>query len=564
MSENVNENESIQVEKDNLQQIKKTNKMMITPNTRWGILIICIAAIASGSSVYLAMHSQLIWEAMNYPYAIAFVFSVPAAIFLILLIVRFFDVIRQFLQIKFDQIKEDKRSMWFELVIVCFILVSMIEAGTFFADLIKNQFFGYFTIFALDVTAVQFMQSRKKALIHNDDKKAFIYMAGVLITALPSMFGNIYNSVLNFDLSVKHEPVWMVGIAPFAGVLFPLLIVFLAYTVDADVSKKDVVERYKDEQKIRIDLLEAQKNSESKIIEIREQLAVLKQRDSFLRSIFFPKNKITYLAELVQSKVEKKLQQEMNTNLSVEVNKIVDARTIQPSSELTAFQSDLSSLKSTYVSQRELQEKIAEVELKMETFTRAFVQWKQTLPSVIETKVQETQVPQDQFEITAERVFMRLIPNVTGELQKRIETIQQPQIPEQAVSVNRVEEIEQEIHKQNEQIQAEEIIEEVEEWKVSRVSAKDAKYKSDVGQCQIGQYTFARLNIAAEALKSKKITQQILQDIYDQQLLPSGWFKIIEVRGWGGKINDHIVMVIYPDVAKIQKGVLERMKLIKK
>lgn len=492
-------------------QRKKLFKLAF--QTKWAILTIILTSIASGGSFYVALHPELIWEAANYPYAIAFLAAIPVTIFAIGLVINFSTAIKQFLTIQIDRFKEDKRSLWFEFVIICFIAVSMIEAGPFFAALIKNDFFGYFTIFAIDVTAVQFMQSRKKALIHSDDKKAFLYMVGVVVTALPSMFGNVYNSILNFNLSTTHEPLWMVGIAPTVGVIFPTLIIFLAYTVDADINKKGIVDRYTETENVRIQLLEAQEKSLSRQVEIRERLALLQQRQAFWKNMFFTKNKMKLTAEIVTNQLQTRVDDILNTQLETSVQKAIDSKLQTNNQQLITLQQQVQQLPDQVAEKHRLmQQTLAEYDRQLADVINLIEElrsFKQAIPDLIEEKMQA---------------------------QLKFVTIQEEK-PKQLPSPKKatVEEIKKE---------------EEEKWIVKRLTAREAGYTKSEPRCTIGSFTFVEFPEAVASWDNSKITVDTLKKAYEDHLIESKYFRIVVTSGWG-KDKDNVVVLLHPEVKKL-------------
>lgn len=546
--------------------VQKRNFRTLALESKFAAITIFFTAIATGFAVYLAFHPELIWSAMNYPYAIGFVIAIPVSIFLLLLALRFLSTIKQFLQIQLERIKEDRKSYFFNFVIACFILVSCIESGTFFGSSIHNIVFGYATVLVIDMCAVQLMRSRKLALMHSDEKKANWYMFGVFVTAAVSGFANAYSSINNFDLPKGKVPLWMANSAPWVGVIFPMLIIFLAYTVDADLNNKGVVEKFEDEQEIKIKLLEAQERALTKQIEVKERLLMLMQRQSVFKYIFFTENKLKRVANLVQANIISQLQTETKQFLSAEIAKIViPAQTYDDSmlkDRTRIIEANFVKLQEEYRDKQDLlEEKIHEYDEKLLRITTALTQWKQNLPQVIEAKIQELHDMQ-QYELVAERVFKRLIPE---ELESVI------QIPQKVTVTEEVEEIDQEVRTnmqeveeaQEEQEQQQQN-EEQEEWNVARLTAKAAGYKASAKQCTIGVVRFAKFDMAATIFTSSKITEQALQAIYNQKLIPAKYFKVIEVRGFGPTKNDHVVIAVSPDTAQIQKMLLEQIKILKK
>lgn len=490
--------------------------------TKWAILTIFVTAIASGGSFYIALHPELIWEAMNYPYAIAFLAAIPVTVFALGLVINFSTAIRGYVHIQLERYREDKRSLWFEFVIICFIAVSMIEAGPFFAALIKNDFFGYFTIFAIDVTAVQFMQSRKKALIHSDSKKAFLYMVGVVVTALPSMFGNVYNSILNFNLATTHEPLWMVGIAPTVGVIFPTLIIFLAYTVDADINKKGIVDRYTDTENIRIQLLEAQERSLTRQAEIRERLALLQQRKSLFSNIFFTQNKLLLVRDMVVTHLQPQVDMQVQQCIDTSFEKMMTEKTQHHSKEMQQLKQEMYQLPERVLAQqKELALKIQEVD----ALLQELIELRENVPGLIDARVQELQP-----ELIAQQVFLKMIPGVKEDVQKQITAAIPPQTTITEVT-----------HSEEPSSN---------EWNVAKVKAKQVGFTMKNPIATIQEFTFATFAEAANWMEDEKLTTELLKKAYAEHLIPSKYFRIIITEAFG-KQGEHPVILLHPGVKKL-------------
>lgn len=350
-------------------------------NSKWAIITVLVTSLLSGFSFYVALHPNLIWEAANYPYAILFLAAIPATIFVISLVINFSKAIKEYLKIQIDKLRESRQSAWFNFAIVCFILVSMAESGTFFGSLIKNLYFGYFVVLTVDICAVQFMDARKKALMHSDETKASRYMIGVWFTVIISAFANAYSSLLNFDLpkDTVRIPEWMGHAAPYIGVIFPLLIVFLAYTVDAELSSKDVVTRYEDQEDIRIRLLEAQERAFTKQFEIKSRIALIAQKQSIFKNIFFTKNKMLQVADLVVEKLQTDLDEKIQLCLSTTTQKLLEEQT----QLIENFRQEFYHLPDRIVSQEKL---IEEKILQVNNFLQDIDNLKQQVQSIEEPK----------------------------------------------------------------------------------------------------------------------------------------------------------------------------------
>jgi hypothetical protein len=258
---------------------------------------------------YLLTHPQYIALGMNNPYAVAFVLSLPVAAFAIKLVINFFSVIEQWIRLQFEKARGSKKGWFFELVICVFMFVSICEAGPFFNDIQHNMLagaLGYITVLAFDLIAVVCIDSRRKELAKGGTK-AGIYLMGVIICALVSMTANLYSALQNFHVPADPTiPSLLKSIAPYVGIMFPVMIVFLAFSRDADIEVDDA-ETYRKQQQKRVDFLVVRREILAVVTREMEQIGLLQQREFILKSILFTRKKMNLVVEIVTGKVEQEI-----------------------------------------------------------------------------------------------------------------------------------------------------------------------------------------------------------------------------------------------------------------
>jgi len=264
---------------------------------------------------YLVSHPDLIQTGINNPYATAFVLAVPAAVFIIKLIINFFSVIEQWIRLQFEKARQSKQGHFFEVVTAVFMFVSVCEAGPFFNDIQHNVLggaLGYITVLAFDLIAVVCIDSRRKELAKGGSKSG-VYLSGVFLCAAVSMVANLYSALENFQApAAQNFPDFLKEIAPYVGIMFPVMIVFLAFSRDTEIEIDDA-EAYRKQQQKRVDFLAVRREILEKITSELERIDLLKQREFFLKSIFFTKKKVTHVIEVVTTKVVELVQSEIKT-----------------------------------------------------------------------------------------------------------------------------------------------------------------------------------------------------------------------------------------------------------
>lgn len=262
---------------------------------------------------YLVLHPELVQVGVNNPYAMGFVLSLPVAAFAIKLIINFFSVIEQWIRLQFEKARGSKKGWFFELVICVFMFVSICEAGPFFNDIqhnILNGVLGYITVLAFDLIAVVCIDARRKELAKGGTRSG-IYLLGVIICALVSMTANLYSALQNFHAPTDASiPTLLKSVAPYIGIMFPVMIVFLAFSRDTEIEIDDA-EAYRKQQQKRVDFLAVRREILAAITAEMEQIDLLKKREFVLKSWFFTKKKMNLVIEVVTTKMQSILQAEV-------------------------------------------------------------------------------------------------------------------------------------------------------------------------------------------------------------------------------------------------------------
>jgi hypothetical protein len=260
------------------------------------------AAVVVVGGFWLVLNPAIIVNNINQPYALL-VGPVAAGAFLACwLVVKFFEAIERLVRsawsafLKYRQ--SDAGAQFFWLVITVFLAVSVFASGDFFSKLERDAVpgLGYATALFIDLVAVQCMRARLNAGRLRDRRGQFLYLLGVLICASASAFGNVYTSLLTFAAPSGEAagalPPWMPGIAPWFGLVFPVLIVLLSmtadYTVDQTSSKLDP-EEYKKQEEKRVTLLRYQRDLLKDRVDIEQEIDDLaaRLRGQKERRVFF-------------------------------------------------------------------------------------------------------------------------------------------------------------------------------------------------------------------------------------------------------------------------------------
>ena len=296
-----------------LQPVKQKKRMNVQGFVNSPYLFICIPLLLGG--FFLIAHPEYIRLGMNYPYAVAFILALPICVFAIKLVINFFSVIEQWIRLQFEKARQSKQGYFFELVIVVFMFVSVCEAGPFFNDIQHNILsgtLGYITVLAFDLIAVVCIDARRKELAKGGTKSG-IYLLGVIICALVSMTANLYSALQNFHTPADPSiPSFLKSVAPYIGIMFPVMIIFLAFSRDTEIEIDDA-ETYKKQQQKRVDFLAVRREIMEKVASEMERIELLKKREFFLKSIFFTRKKMNYVIDVVTEKAKEIISVEIAT-----------------------------------------------------------------------------------------------------------------------------------------------------------------------------------------------------------------------------------------------------------
>lgn len=274
-------------------------------NSPW--VLVAVPLIVGG--FYLIGHPELVQVGVNNPYAVAFVASIPVCLIAIKLIINFFSVIEQWMRLQFEKARQARKGFFFEIVTVVFMFVSVCEAGPFFNDIqhsILSGALGYITVLAFDLIAVVCIDARRKELAKGGTRSG-IYLLGVIICALVSMAANLYSALQNFHAPADPSiPAFLKSVAPYIGIMFPVMIIFLAFSRDADIEIDDA-EAYRKQQQKRVDFLAVRREILAAITHEMEQIELLKKREFILKSWLFTSKKMNLVVEIVTGKVEQEI-----------------------------------------------------------------------------------------------------------------------------------------------------------------------------------------------------------------------------------------------------------------
>ncbi len=262
---------------------------------------------------YLVQHPELVQMGVNNPYAVAFVGSLPVCLIAIKLIINFFSVIEQWIRLQFEKARQARKGFFFEIVTIVFMFVSVCEAGPFFNDIQHSMLsgaLGYITVLAFDLIAVVCIDARRKELAKGGTRSG-IYLLGVIICALVSMAANLYSALQNFHVPADPSiPAFLKSVAPYIGIMFPVMIIFLAFSRDADIEIDDA-ETYRKQQQKRVDFLVVRREILARVTHEMEQIDLLGKREFILKSWLFTRKKMDLVVEIMTTKMQSVLQDEV-------------------------------------------------------------------------------------------------------------------------------------------------------------------------------------------------------------------------------------------------------------
>ena len=183
---------------------------------------------------------------------------------------------------------------WIALSI--FLTVSVLEAGTFFNELLGpsslHDTLGYAVAVAIDSVTVICILARQGAVRKSDRFGQGLYMLGIIVCAGISTLANAY--ITQEHYVAPHNvasTIWAV-IAPIVGVAPPLLVVFLGfasdYTTDQASSKLDP-DAFEASEKNRIRFYEIQFNTLTVRKKIQQEIALLAGKTAKVKQLRPPR-----------------------------------------------------------------------------------------------------------------------------------------------------------------------------------------------------------------------------------------------------------------------------------
>lgn len=252
---------------------------------------------------WLVLHPEIILSNLDKPYVLLAGPAFVGSLVLVWFLFTFFKAIAALCQKAWNSfcVWYAKPGSMFWIIINIFLLVSVSESGNYFDGLLgSNDMYGvlgYAVAFVIDLVAIQSMQARLGASRMRDKQGERLYQLGVFACAGLSAWANTYAALEHFQAptGATHLPQIMITIAPWTGMAFPLLIIFLSftadYTADQTNSKLDF-EAFKQAEDERTKLLEYQVETRAKRREYELQMDALNgkisKREFFLLRRFFP------------------------------------------------------------------------------------------------------------------------------------------------------------------------------------------------------------------------------------------------------------------------------------
>ena len=148
------------------------------------------------------------------------VFSVAAIISLVINHRHVGAALKQVASFLFSQIG------FFSVVIIVFMVISVLESGSFFDSNITHHaifgLLGYALALGFDLVSVVCMLARLNAQRMRDEHGSRLNLVGVIICAAVSAFANAAGSLQGYNpVDLNRTPVWMQVSAPWLGMVFP-------------------------------------------------------------------------------------------------------------------------------------------------------------------------------------------------------------------------------------------------------------------------------------------------------------------------------------------------------
>jgi hypothetical protein len=370
----------------------------------------------------------------------------------------------------------------------------------------------------------------------------------------------------------------MNDLAPWTGVIFPIMIVFLSYTIDADVDGKTAVQKYKDAQQQRLDLLIAKKDMLSKILAEESQITLLERSSNALKNLFFTKNKFLTVVETVTTKVSTTIQEDLKTtkegyeqsqqDLLKKVTEIEQiTQTIESTKQLILnAESQIEQDKQYIINQLASVRSSNDTTQIEEIINREFPRLLTTslnnyLPSIVtdlQTQMQKrldqlershTQLIEERLDTLHQSTVLELTEEVhrVAQLQVTTSTSNQKQISSQKEAPETViSEIEDEEEEEGTKTSRKKFIEPHNDAIIAK-TPKQFNYALTDNSFRVGEVTFAKSDAILPALKIADITERDLKQIALLGLVDPDHFRYVRTNGFGN-IHYRLMIEVNPSV----------------
>lgn len=176
---------------------------------------------------------------------------------------------------------------FFTVVIIIFMIISVLESGSFFdANITHHAIFGllgYALALGFDLVSVVCMLARLNAQRMRDEHGSRLNLVGVIICAAVSAFANAAGSLQGYNpADLNRTPVWMQISAPWLGMIFPALIVVLSMTTDHILdhapSRGIDVATFREREQKRVDMLQVRLDTERELLKLETELSTLRHK----------------------------------------------------------------------------------------------------------------------------------------------------------------------------------------------------------------------------------------------------------------------------------------------
>jgi DNA-binding NarL/FixJ family response regulator len=175
---------------------------------------------------------------------------------------------------------------FFTIVILVFLIISVLESGSFFNENITHEalfgILGYALALGFDLVSVVCMLARMGAIRMRDERGARLNLLGVMLCAAVSAFANTAASLQGYQSSnLSHTPWWMQQVAPYLGTIFPTMIVVLSLTTDHLLDNRGPAKgidlnTYRAQEKRRVDMLQIKLDTEKELLKLDRELSSLR------------------------------------------------------------------------------------------------------------------------------------------------------------------------------------------------------------------------------------------------------------------------------------------------